>query len=89
MVVLVFGGSGSVPSPPNAAEVHFASLEMFRHGGDVSLRDVVSGHSRVGLEVDLGNREVFSYLNDCMALLGCESGGAGYAHPHVTTSVPQ
>jgi len=47
------------------------SLWVFKEHGDVSLRDVVSGHSRVGLEVDLGNREVFSYLNDSMISMIC------------------
>ena len=42
------------------------SLEVFQN--HVALRDVVSGHSENGLGLHLGILEVFSNLNDSMAL---------------------
>lgn len=37
---------------------------MLKNGGDVALREVVSGHSGGGLGLNLGNLEVLSNLSD-------------------------
>ena len=42
------------------------SLEVFENHGVVSLRDVVSGHSRDGLGLDLVISAVFPNLSDAM-----------------------
>lgn len=44
-------------------------LGAFRKRVDVALKDMVSGHSGDGLELDLGISEGFYNLNDCMTLL--------------------
>ena len=42
---------------------------MFKNGGDVALRDMVSGHGGDGLGLGLGILEVFSNLNDSMKVV--------------------
>lgn len=49
------------------------SLEVFQNHGDVALGVVVSGHSRVGLGLEIW--EVFSNLNDPMVQQGTGTAG--------------
>jgi len=49
--------------------VESLSLEVFKNHGDVTLRDTVSGHGRMGWWLDLGILEVFSELNDSLPVL--------------------
>ena len=44
------------------------SLEVFKNRGDVALRDVVGGHTRGGLGLDLVIQEVFSNLSESLIL---------------------
>lgn len=41
---------------------------MSRNHGDVTLRDMISGHSGDGLELDLGILVIFFNFNDSMIL---------------------
>ena len=52
------------------------SLEVFKEGGDVALRDVGSGHSGGGLGLDLGISELFSNIYDSVI---CRSDSRGIA----------
>ena len=49
-------------------EVKFPSLEVFQSCGDVTLRDMVSGHGGGGLELGLVFLVVSSNRNDSMIL---------------------
>ena len=41
-------------------------LEVFKNGGDVALRDMISRHGGDGLELDVVILVVFSHFNDSM-----------------------
>ena len=47
------------------------SLEVFKNGGDVVMRDVLSEHVGGGLGLDFGVLVVFSNLNNDMFILFC------------------